>query len=379
MRPVNTGDNAGLAAQRRCRRDGTWQAEQWWVSTSGPQACAPQSCRWARAWRRSSGSVRWPCHPARSATARSSTPTPSPIAIKQLWAQAKLPHQAGRRRRRQPEGRRAPGRPALAAGRRAAQVAGLPGAGLHPDASGAGDPRLPPARGVHRRDGCAHAARAARRRGPRHGRQRDGGRVAKCRPAAGHGRPDQLCRAPLAGLRHRHRQPSRQRRWSTSAPTSPTSSSTRAAYRASCASCSWAAPTSPTPSPSAWASRMEQAEAVKQSNGLATSGGQRRQPPRGAGDRDQRHRLRRGGPRLAGLLPRPSPEPARIGRVVVSGGGSRLGGLLPRLSAATRLPVEMARPISGLTVGNTGLTDDQLAYVEPMVTVPVGLAMGLAS
>jgi type IV pilus assembly protein PilM len=73
------------------------------------------------------------------------------------------------------------------------------------------------------------------------------------------------------------------------------------------------------------------------------------------------------------------PGAARIGRVVLSGGGSRLGGLVERLSAATRLPVEAARPMSALQLGKTGLTDDQLAYVEPMVTVPVGLAMGVAS
>jgi len=73
------------------------------------------------------------------------------------------------------------------------------------------------------------------------------------------------------------------------------------------------------------------------------------------------------------------PGAARIGRVVLSGGGSRLGGLVERLSAATRLPVELARPMSALKLGKTGLTDEQLAYVEPMVTVPVGLAMGVAS
>jgi type IV pilus assembly protein PilM len=73
------------------------------------------------------------------------------------------------------------------------------------------------------------------------------------------------------------------------------------------------------------------------------------------------------------------PGAARIGRVVLSGGGSRLAGLVERLSAATRLPVEVARPMSTLKLGKTGLTPDQLAYVEPMVTVPVGLAMGVAS
>lgn len=69
----------------------------------------------------------------------------------------------------------------------------------------------------------------------------------------------------------------------------------------------------------------------------------------------------------------------RIGRVVLSGGGSRLFGLVERLSSATRLPVQMARPMASLKLGKTGLTDEQLAYVEPMVTVPVGLAMGVAS
>ncbi len=73
------------------------------------------------------------------------------------------------------------------------------------------------------------------------------------------------------------------------------------------------------------------------------------------------------------------PGAARIGRVVLSGGGSMLQGLSQRLSAATRLPVELAHPLAGVRLGKTGLTDEQLAYVEPMITVPVGLAMGLAS
>ena len=69
----------------------------------------------------------------------------------------------------------------------------------------------------------------------------------------------------------------------------------------------------------------------------------------------------------------------RIDEVVLSGGGSRLGGLSDRLAAATRLPVRAARPLSLLTIGKTGLTQDQLDYVEPMITVPVGLALGVAS
>lgn len=73
------------------------------------------------------------------------------------------------------------------------------------------------------------------------------------------------------------------------------------------------------------------------------------------------------------------PGAARIGRLVLSGGGSRLVGLADRLASATRLPVQSARPMSTLKLGKTGLTPDQLAYVEPMVTVPVGLAMGVSS
>ena len=73
------------------------------------------------------------------------------------------------------------------------------------------------------------------------------------------------------------------------------------------------------------------------------------------------------------------PGSVRIGRVVLSGGGSRLTGLRERLAAATRLPVDHAEPLSVLRIGRTGLTSDQLALVEPVVTVPVGLALGVAS
>jgi len=70
---------------------------------------------------------------------------------------------------------------------------------------------------------------------------------------------------------------------------------------------------------------------------------------------------------------------ARIGRIVLSGGGSQLTGLVERLSSATRLPVDVARPLSQLALGRTGLTPEQLTYAEPMLTVPVGLAMGVAA
>jgi type IV pilus assembly protein PilM len=76
-------------------------------------------------------------------------------------------------------------------------------------------------------------------------------------------------------------------------------------------------------------------------------------------------------------LAQPGSVPLR--RIVVSGGGARLGGLGQRLALATRLPVEPAAPLSSIKVGKTGLSDEQLSFVEPLVTVPVGLAMGVAS
>ncbi len=122
----------------------------------------------------------------------------------------------------------------------------------------------------------------------------------------------------------------------------------------------------------------DQAESVKQSTGLAAVAGSAEAHPanraiEAAGSAFVEE--------VRGSLDYYLAQPgaARIGRVVLSGGGSRLVGLTSRLSAATRLPVEAARPMSLLKLGKTGLTDEQLAFVEPMVTVPVGLAMGVAS
>jgi len=69
----------------------------------------------------------------------------------------------------------------------------------------------------------------------------------------------------------------------------------------------------------------------------------------------------------------------RIRRVVLTGGGARLTGLGRRLALATRLPVEDGSVLSTLRVGKVGLTPEQLAYVDPLAAVPVGLAMGVAS
>jgi type IV pilus assembly protein PilM len=70
---------------------------------------------------------------------------------------------------------------------------------------------------------------------------------------------------------------------------------------------------------------------------------------------------------------------APISRLVLTGGGARLGGLAERLQAMTRVPVTVGTPMHGLQVGRTGLSPEQIAFVEPLAAVPVGLALGAAS
>jgi type IV pilus assembly protein PilM len=69
----------------------------------------------------------------------------------------------------------------------------------------------------------------------------------------------------------------------------------------------------------------------------------------------------------------------RLSRIVLSGGAGQLRGLVSRLSSATRIPVVAGSPMPRLSVGKTGLSPEQLDYIQPLVTVPVGLAMGEAA
>lgn len=68
----------------------------------------------------------------------------------------------------------------------------------------------------------------------------------------------------------------------------------------------------------------------------------------------------------------------RIGRILLTGGGSRLAGLAERLEQVTRIPVETGNPFTALAVGKTGLSPEQIQFVEPLAVVPVGLALGAA-
>lgn len=69
-------------------------------------------------------------------------------------------------------------------------------------------------------------------------------------------------------------------------------------------------------------------------------------------------------------------QSSTIDRVFVTGGGSRMAGLMERLQAQLGSVVEPARPLTGLSIGKgLGLDPEELADVESVLTVPVGLAL----
>ena len=68
-----------------------------------------------------------------------------------------------------------------------------------------------------------------------------------------------------------------------------------------------------------------------------------------------------------------------VERIVVTGGGSLLTGLVERLQSVTRKEVVAGRPTDGLHLGRTGLDEQQLATIQPLAAVPVGLALGVIS
>jgi type IV pilus assembly protein PilM len=68
-----------------------------------------------------------------------------------------------------------------------------------------------------------------------------------------------------------------------------------------------------------------------------------------------------------------------VGRVVLSGGGSRLQGFAQMLTERLHIPVAWASPLSAMSVERTGLSEAQLRFIDPLASVPVGLAMGAAA
>ena len=73
-------------------------------------------------------------------------------------------------------------------------------------------------------------------------------------------------------------------------------------------------------------------------------------------------------------------QSAPISRVLVTGGASRTQGFVQRLQQQLGGErIEVARPLAGIRVGQLGLTEEQLAQIEPLVAVPLGLALGVST
>ncbi|WP_432540387.1 type IV pilus assembly protein PilM [Kineococcus sp. SYSU DK002] len=68
-----------------------------------------------------------------------------------------------------------------------------------------------------------------------------------------------------------------------------------------------------------------------------------------------------------------------VERILVSGGGSLLDGIAPHLQQVTRKPVDTGDVLGRVRLGRTGLDEDQLAAIQPLAAVPVGLALGVIS
>jgi type IV pilus assembly protein PilM len=69
-------------------------------------------------------------------------------------------------------------------------------------------------------------------------------------------------------------------------------------------------------------------------------------------------------------------DAAPFDRVLITGGGSRTTGLMARLSQSLGDAVQLAHPLANVEVSpRVGLPPDQLRDAEPLLAVPIGLAM----
>jgi type IV pilus assembly protein PilM len=69
------------------------------------------------------------------------------------------------------------------------------------------------------------------------------------------------------------------------------------------------------------------------------------------------------------------PQAVPIDRLLLTGGASLTAGLEERLRAELDRPVVPAQPLSGIRVGAVNLSEAQLARLEPVLAVPIGLGM----
>ncbi|MBV8980824.1 MAG: type IV pilus assembly protein PilM [Acidimicrobiia bacterium] len=69
------------------------------------------------------------------------------------------------------------------------------------------------------------------------------------------------------------------------------------------------------------------------------------------------------------------PEASPIGRIVLTGGGSRTIGLAETLEQTLGIAVEEGHPLAGLELARTGIPEARLMESEPLLAVPIGLAL----
>src|SRR5436305_6503405 len=69
------------------------------------------------------------------------------------------------------------------------------------------------------------------------------------------------------------------------------------------------------------------------------------------------------------------PEASPISRIILTGGGSRTIGLRESLEQTLGITVEDGHPLAGIELARTGIPDARLVESEPLLSVPIGLAL----
>lgn len=72
-------------------------------------------------------------------------------------------------------------------------------------------------------------------------------------------------------------------------------------------------------------------------------------------------------------------ESEPLASVVVTGGGSMTPGLITQLEQSLRMQVRAATPLADIDVMRSGLTEEQVAQIEPVAATAIGLATGVMS
>ena len=70
-------------------------------------------------------------------------------------------------------------------------------------------------------------------------------------------------------------------------------------------------------------------------------------------------------------------ESEPVTSLILTGGGSLTPGLIPQLEQTLRTQVRRATPLSELSWRKSGLTEEQVAHIDPIAAAAVGLGMGV--